>query len=175
MLNTLSPDLIVLTGDLVNDRPAITRLPYYLRQLHAPYGVYAITGNHDYVEGIADVIQALCFAGIPLLRNQGFVLNHHGDNIWVAGTDDVWHGQMRIDRAVADAPPHMPIVLLAHAPDAIYEANAYPDIFLQLAGHVHGGHVRLPASGGWHDHALDAGLPMAPNVSTTLGYIFHSG
>ena len=147
ILNTLSPDLIVLTGDLVNDRPAIERLPYYLRQLHAPYGVYAITGNHDYVEGIADVIQALNFAGVPLLRNQGFVLNHHGDNIWIAGTDDIWHGQMRIDRALADAPPNMPVLLLAHTPDAVYEANAYPNIFLQLAGHVHGGHIRLPGLG----------------------------
>ncbi|NBU63365.1 MAG: metallophosphoesterase [Chloroflexia bacterium] len=146
-LKILSPDLIVLTGDLVNDRPAIARLPYYLRQLHAPYGVYAITGNHDYVEGIADVMQALHFAGVPLLRNQGFVLNHNGDNIWVAGADDIWHGQMRIDHAIADAPATMPILLLAHAPDAIYEANTYPNIFLQLAGHVHGGHIRLPGLG----------------------------
>ncbi|MCX6014934.1 MAG: metallophosphoesterase [Chloroflexales bacterium] len=147
MLNAQSPDLIVLTGDLVNDRTAFERLPFYLRKLHAPYGIYAITGNHDYVEGIADFIQALHFAGVPLLRNQGFVLNHKGDNIWIAGTDDLWHGQMRIDRAVADAPEHMPVLLLAHAPDAIYEANAYPNIFLQLAGHVHGGHIRLPGLG----------------------------
>ncbi len=146
-LNASTPDLIVLTGDLVNDRPAVTRLPYYLRQLRAPYGVYAITGNHDYVEGIDDVAQALQVAGIPLLRNQGFMLNHHGDNLWVAGTDDWWHGQMRIDRAIADAPAQTPVILLAHAPDAAFEASTYPQILLQLAGHVHGGHLNLPGLG----------------------------
>lgn len=146
-LATLSPDMIVLTGDLVNERAAIARLPYYARQLRAPYGVYAITGNHDYVEGIADVAQALHVAGVPLLRNQGFMLNQHGDNLWVAGTDDWWHGQMRIDRAVADAPPHTPVLLLAHAPDAAYEASMYPQIVLQLAGHVHGGHLNVPLLG----------------------------
>lgn len=146
-LASAAPDLIVVTGDLVNERAAIARLPYYLRQIHAPYGVYAITGNHDYVEGIADVAQALQLAGVPLLRNQGFMLNRHGDTVWVAGTDDWWHGQMRIDRAIADAPPHAPVLLLAHAPDAAYEASHYPQIVLQLAGHVHGGHLNVPLLG----------------------------
>lgn len=146
-INALSPDMIVLTGDLVNNRPAIARLPYYLRQLHAPYGVYAITGNHDYVEGIDDVHQALQVCGIPLLRNQGFMVNHHGDNLWIAGSDDWWHGQMRIDHAITDTPAHTPIILLAHAPDAAYEASTYPQIILQLAGHVHGGHLNLPLLG----------------------------
>ncbi len=146
-LNAHAPDLIAVTGDLVNDRPALTRLPHYLRMLRAPYGTYAITGNHDYVEGIDDLVRALQLAGVPLLRNQGFMLNRHGDNLWIAGSDDWWHGQMRIDHAIADAPPHTPIVLLAHTPDAAYEASTHPNVVLQLAGHVHGGHINVPFLG----------------------------
>jgi predicted MPP superfamily phosphohydrolase len=147
-LNASAPDIIVLTGDLVNDRPAVTRLPDDLRQLRAPYGVYAITRQPRLCsKELHDVAQALQVAGIPSLRNQGFMLNHHGDNLWVAGIDDWWHGQMRIDRAIADAPAQTPVILLAHAPDAAFEASTYPQILLQLAGHVHGGHLNLPGLG----------------------------
>lgn len=142
-----NPDLIVLTGDLVNDRESITDLPYYLRQLRAPYGVYAIPGNHDYVEEIDDVIHATSFAGIPMIRNQGFMLNLHGDSLYVAGVDDIWHGQMRLDRAMASNTTQLPTILLAHSPDCVREALDYPHIVLQLSGHVHGGHMRLPLLG----------------------------
>jgi uncharacterized protein len=141
------PDMIVLTGDMVNDRESIGTLPHYVRQLRAPYGVYAIPGNHDYVEEIDDVIQALSFAGIPLIRNQGFVVHLHGDALFVAGVDDIWHGQMRLDKAMAANTAHLPTLLLAHSPDTVHEALDYPNIVLQLSGHVHGGHIRLPIIG----------------------------
>lgn len=141
------PDMIVLTGDLVNDRDSIGLLPHYLSQLHAPYGIYAIAGNHDYVEEIDDVMQALTFAGVPLMRNQGFVLHLHGDAMYVAGVDDIWHGHMRIDTAMASNTNQLPTLLLAHSPDTVYEALDYANIVLQLSGHVHGGHIRLPILG----------------------------
>jgi len=141
------PDMIVLTGDLVNDRESIGTLPHYVRQLRAPYGVYAIPGNHDYVEEIDDVAQALTFAGIPLMRNQGFEVHLHGDTLYIAGVDDIWHGQMRLDTAMASNMNQHPTLLLAHSPDTVFEALDYPHIVLQLSGHVHGGHVRLPIIG----------------------------
>jgi predicted MPP superfamily phosphohydrolase len=141
------PDMIVLTGDMVNDRESIGALPHYLRQLRAPYGVYAIPGNHDYVEDINDVRHALTFAGIPLMCNQGFVVHLHGDALYVAGVDDIWHGQMRLDKAMTSNTTQLPTLLLAHSPDTVYEALDYPNIVLQLSGHVHGGHLRLPVIG----------------------------
>ena len=146
-LQRIKPDLICLTGDLVNNRPALTRLSRYLRQLHAPSGMFAIAGNHDYAEGIDDVRTALSFAGVPMLLNQGITIQHNQCSVWLAGVDDVWHGRMDIDQAVRDAPAGMPIILLAHAPDAVREAKRYPNIVLQLSGHVHGGHVRVPGIG----------------------------
>lgn len=142
-----APDLIVLTGDLVNDRDSISTLPHYMRLLRAPYGVYAIPGNHDYVEEIDDVIHALTFAGIPLIRNQGFVIHHHGDEMYLAGVDDIWHGHMRLDKAMQGHHANLPTILLSHSPDTVLEALDYPNIVLQLSGHVHGGHIRLPILG----------------------------
>ena len=146
-LQRIKPDMICLTGDLVNNRAALTRLSRYVRQLHAPCGIFAIAGNHDYAEGIEDVRAALSFAGVPLLQNQGMTVQHEQCTFWLAGVDDVWHGRMDIDQAVRDAPAGMPIILLAHAPDAVREATQYPNIVLQLSGHVHGGHVRIPGLG----------------------------
>ncbi len=146
-LRRLKPDMICLTGDMINDRPALTRLVNYLRQLDAPCGIFAIAGNHDYVEEINDVRTALAVAGIPLLENQGMIIQHREAAFWLAGVDDVWHGSMDIGAAVNAAPAGMPIILLAHSPDAVLEAIHYPAIVLQLSGHVHGGHIRLPGLG----------------------------
>lgn len=141
-----APDVIVITGDLVNERPAIGRLVYLLRQLRAPLGVYAIPGNHDYVEHIDDVAQAIQLAGIPLLRNQGVRLTRHGATMWLAGVDDMWHGSMQIDTAMANA-DGLPTILLAHSPDSVLEAQQYANIVLQLSGHVHGGHIYVKGLG----------------------------
>lgn len=141
------PDLVVITGDIVNDRPALTRVAHALQQLSAPCGVYAIPGNHDYVEDIEDVVAALAFCGVRMLRNEGVTVQHNGAALWLAGVDDVWHGRRDIAAAVAAAPPGVPIVLLAHAPDDGATAAADPRIILQLSGHVHGGHIRLPVFG----------------------------
>lgn len=142
-----NPDLIVITGDMINNRASISDLPYYLRQLRAPYGVYAIAGNHDYVEEIDDVVRALTFAGVPLLRNQGFMIHLHGDMLYLAGVDDIWHGQMRFDKAMAANDIHAPTIVLSHSPDTVLDALDYPQVVLQLSGHVHGGHLRLPIIG----------------------------
>ncbi|MFM2308617.1 MAG: hypothetical protein RLY87_737 [Chloroflexota bacterium] len=146
-LLTLRPDIIVLTGDLVNNRPALSRLSMYLHRLHAPCGVYAIAGNHDYAENIDDVRAALEFVGIPLLQNQGKIVQYRGASLWLAGVDDIWHGNIDIAAAVQSAPGDMPIVLLAHSPDTVREASAHAAVVLQLSGHVHGGHIRLPLLG----------------------------
>jgi len=145
-MRELRPDLIVFTGDLVNERPAIGTLAYELRQFQAPLGCFAIAGNHDYVEDIDDVIQACVLAGVPLLRNTGVALHRAGATLWLAGVDDIWHGSMRIEHALHGADQHA-VILLAHAPDIVLQASAYTNIVLQLSGHVHGGHLHLPGLG----------------------------
>jgi|GEM_PF-321589 len=145
-MRELRPDLIVFTGDLVNERPAIGTLAYELRHFQAPLGCFAIAGNHDYVEEIDDVIQACALAGVPLLRNTGVALHRAGATLWLAGVDDIWHGSMRIEQALHGADQHA-VILLAHAPDIVLQASAYTNIVLQLSGHVHGGHLHLPGLG----------------------------
>ncbi len=160
--NALAPDLHVVLGDLpAHHRFVTARVPMpdvteALGHLHAPLGCYAILGNHDWWDGLETqgtgqgrpVIQRLLArAGLPVLANAAVRLPH-GAGVWLAGTDSALAFGPRRPGA-ADLPAAMaplrddaaPAILLAHEPDI------FPDvpnrISLTLAGHTHGGQVRL--------------------------------
>lgn len=140
------PDLLAITGDMVSARRAIAEIPALLRGLSAPLGVYAIPGNHDYWEGLHELRVALAAAGIPMLLNEHRRLRWNGGELWLVGIDDIWDGRPDLDAALRGVPRDAFRVLLAHAPDAAAEADGY-GFALQLSGHTHGGHLRLPLLG----------------------------
>lgn len=149
-VNALKPDLIAITGDFITYRVPVTAadlLP--LRDLHAPQGVVAVTGNHDDRQpgAIAVVQSALAAADIRLLANDCVTLEHGGGRLHVAGLDDLSARRARLDLLLAQLdglPPAEPVLLLAHAPD-IADLTAPTGRFdAQLSGHTHGGQIRLP-------------------------------
>lgn len=140
------PDLLVLTGDFVTIYESIADIPGVLRGLHAPLGMYAVTGNHDYWPDLHDLRSALEIAGITLLCNNRRLLRWRGGAFWLAGVEDVWRGQPDFCAALGGIPKDAFTVLLCHAPDAADEA-ANHGVAVQLAGHTHGGHIRLPLLG----------------------------
>ena len=140
------PEMIVLTGDFVSRVAAIGSLPSRLGGLSPPLGVYAVPGNHDYWEGLAAIRAALAELHIPLLINAHQRLCWHGTDLWLVGLDDACEGQPDLDRALAGIPPDACTVLLAHAPDSA-DAAAKRGVAMQLSGHTHGGHLRLPLLG----------------------------
>jgi len=140
------PDLIGLTGDLAGLREGIPEIPPLLSGLRAPLGVYAVPGNHDYWEGLADVHAALMLADIPLLMNEHRHLRWNGADLWLAGIDEIWDGSPNIAAALAGVPRDAFTVLLAHSPDMADNAADY-GFAVQLSGHTHGGHLRLPLIG----------------------------
>jgi uncharacterized protein len=140
------PELIALTGDFVSRRRAIPKIAPLLRGLDAPLGIYAIPGNHDYWESLADVHAALALNGIPLLINEHRRLRWNGADLWLAALDDLWDGQPDLDVALHGVPRGACTLLLSHAPDSADEA-ARRGVAAQLSGHTHGGHMRLPLLG----------------------------
>jgi len=140
------PDLVVITGDLVTHHWAIPDVPRLLRGLQAPLGVYAVPGNHDHWEGLADLRGALTLANIPLLLNEHRRLSWNGGDLWLAGIDDVWDGRPSLRRALRGVPAGGFTLLLSHAPD-IADSAAHLGVNVQLSGHTHGGHLRLPLLG----------------------------
>ena len=140
------PELIALTGDLAGLRHGIPELPILLSQLSAPLGIYAVPGNHDYCEGLADLHAALTISGVALLINEHQRLRWNGADLWLVGIDDIWDGRPDFAAALHGVPHDAFRLLLAHSPD-IADAAAQHGFALQLSGHSHGGHVRLPFLG----------------------------
>jgi predicted MPP superfamily phosphohydrolase len=146
--NALEPDLVAITGDLVDGSVAeLGHLTEGLRNLRARHGVYFVTGNHEYYSGVDEWIDHLRSLGVRVLRNERIAIGGEGaDGFDLAGVDDYHahqfgngHG-MRFDRIVEGRDPSRALVLLAHQPKAI-EAGEPHGVDLQLSGHTHGGQM----------------------------------
>lgn len=152
IVNSLRPDLIALVGDFVsvplagNDEQAAAAAEPcagLLRQMQAPYGLWAVLGNHDCATDPSHVTHALRAQGIQVLANQSVPVERDGARFWLAGVNDVLFGDTNLDVSLRDVPSGEATILLAHEPDyADYVSNYSVD--LQLSGHSHGGQVRFP-------------------------------
>ncbi len=150
-LEALAPDIIVLTGDYLNtsnlDDPQSRRdARALLAQLQAPYGVYAVSGNVDR----HDIMQEL-FSGlsITVLDDDLIPVALPGDApLYIAGVSTlVWERDAAaLLLVMRGVPPEAYTVLLYHTPDLAYTAAELP-VSLYLAGHTHGGQLRLPFYG----------------------------
>lgn len=141
----LSPDLVVLTGDIVTRgwrRAAVDRFLAALPR--APLGRWAIMGNWEYWSGAPPDVWAPILAAhdIRLLIDQAVATGP----LALVGTDDQLAGTPDLDRSFALLPSDRPTVVLTHSP-SLFPALVRPEVNLVLAGHSHGGQVRLPALG----------------------------
>lgn len=150
-------DLVVIMGDYFATHRFITeRVPHAawaaeLARLTAPLGVYAILGNHDWWYDISGVRKALAAERIAVLENDVVHLGAPGARFWLAGLGDQlahYIGPARF-RGVDDLPGTLkqvrtsdPVILLAHEPDIFVDVPER--VSLTIAGHTHGGQVRLP-------------------------------
>jgi predicted MPP superfamily phosphohydrolase len=143
-------DLVCLLGDFVDPEvtfgrtvaPELVAGP--LGVVHAPLGVLAVLGNHDWRTDGPRVTAALRAAGATVLENQAVRLGEGGRSFWVAGVEDPTERIPDITAALRGVPDGEPLLVLSHDPDL------FPSIPLQaaltLAGHTHGGQVNLGSS-----------------------------
>ncbi len=146
VVNGLSPDIIALTGDLVDG--GVARLAEDIRplaRLKARHGVYAVTGNHEYYSGAAQWVAEFRRLGLDVLMNQHRTLTHQGVKLVVAGVTDFSAGNFDASQAsdpalaLSGAPTGTALkILLAHQPRSA-PAAAAAGFDLQLSGHTHGG------------------------------------
>ncbi|HRI70775.1 MAG TPA: metallophosphoesterase [Polyangium sp.] len=142
--NALTPDGIVITGDLVDGGiPELGPHLEPLRDLRAPDGIFAVTGNHEYLSGADEWIAFFQSLGLRILRNELVELPYFD----LAGIDDdvgpSWlpHHGPNLSKALANRTRNHPVVLLAHRPTQLPNAAEH-DVDLQLSGHTHGGQIK---------------------------------
>jgi predicted MPP superfamily phosphohydrolase len=145
-VNALQPDLIAVTGDLVDGRVEHLReevTPF--GELRAPHGVFFVCGNHDFYSGAGGWVERVIELGIRPLRNTRVAIERDGGVFDLAGVDD-YRGDWRLGStqdlpaALAGRDSDRPVVLLAHDPSTFHEAAA-AGVDLQLSGHTHGGQI----------------------------------
>jgi uncharacterized protein len=146
-VNDLNPDIILIPGDFSShsrDNQNLRSATKPLAQLHAPDGVWATLGNHDYRAGIEIVGKTLAEANITLLKNENRRICRSGSEIALAGVDDVIRGMPHLPKSLDGIPDDMPTILMVHEPDFARISSVDPRVRLQVSGHTHGGQIRVP-------------------------------
>ena len=136
-IRALSPDLVAITGDLVDGSVAELRdhvAP--LSRIEAKHGVFFTTGNHEYYSGVEDWYAHLPTLGVRPLRNERVEI---APGLDLAGIEDPT-GAPNLSRALEGRDPSRALVLLAHQPRQFAEA-AKRGVSLTLSGHTHGGQI----------------------------------
>lgn len=161
----LEPDMIAVTGDLIDDRAEdVASYARALGSLAAPLGVYMIPGNHDVYAGWDDVERNLIEAKLGTVLVNDMRIIRRGDALLaLVGTGDP-AGRARsapdVERALASVPEGATVIAFAHNP-ALWPSLAKRGVALTLSGHTHWGQFALPKLG-WSlaspflDHAMGA-------------------
>jgi uncharacterized protein len=169
------PDVVVVTGDVVDSGDLEPARALFTR-LHAPLGVFVVRGNWENWRPPPGEAAFYASVGATLLVNDGRLVR---PDVWIAGVDDPLSGPADFAAATAAAGAGALRIVLVHSP-AAFDVSAR-DGDLVLAGHTHGGQVRLPLVGalwtppgsgrfveGWYDGRGGARLFVSRGIGTSI-------
>jgi uncharacterized protein len=145
-INSLKPDLVLFAGDLVDEdlAPVIRRnLGATLNQIRAKYGVFGITGNHEYIGGAEPAVKYLTEHGVIMLRDSVVLVD---DRFYIVGREDRdrprFSGKQRksLEEVMRGVDRSYPVILMDHQP---FDLNKVVEqgVDLQLSGHTHHGQL----------------------------------
>ena len=139
LLDTEQPDVIIITGDTVTWGRHYERIRPLLSRLHAPLGVWLVRGNWENAYPLHNEHAFYAHLGIHFLLNEARPIR---PDVWIVGLDDPYSGTPNFDAALSTVPQGTYVIAAFHSP--AYFDNVAGRVPLVLAGHTHGGQVRLP-------------------------------
>lgn len=144
-----SPDLIAITGDLLDRHKNIPKAVQYvetLMSLNPTLGTYVVLGNHDYVLSppkLALLKSELARIGCRVLINEHESIIHGGQEWHIIGVDNFSTGHSKLNKAFQNVPDTGARLVLTHDPNVVLHMKDYPYDYL-LSGHFHGGQIHWP-------------------------------
>jgi uncharacterized protein len=175
-LSMMNPDLIFVTGDVIDQNAGIDTAARFLSGLRARYGSYLVLGNHDYYDysamdnfryhlvlqkrtvrrnDVSRFVQTMKDVGIRVLINESEAVDVHGNRLTICGTDDPVTRKPDFDGTFRNVTDDTFNILLTHQPDAVLKmGDRRADLI--CSGHTHGGQVRIPFFGPFY---CDTKLP----------------
>ena len=155
-INAENSDLVLSVGDFVCGHTRHSTMPIEdiaktLGKVKSKYGFYTSLGNHDGWYNANEVAQALEENEIKVLSNKNTAINIQGQKIYIAGIEDMMTGKPDIYKALdgieinEEGRYKNPVIMLSHTPDMFPKMPT--DVTLTLAGHTHGGQIRIPFLG----------------------------
>lgn len=150
-INEVKPDIVVFTGDLIDNYQTYEDTPFVsaiLQAIHAPLGKFAIYGNHDHGGYGTDYYEQIMHnAGFEVLQNKQRQIRLLDDStITMFGIDDMILGKPNIQGLLQQVQHQLYTIVLVHEPDVAKQIANFP-VNLQLSGHSHGGQIQLPFFG----------------------------
>ncbi|WP_419771057.1 MAG: metallophosphoesterase [Candidatus Marinarcus sp.] len=144
-INHLTPDIVVITGDLIDtDMTYAKNAVDQLQNIQSKYGTYFIVGNHEYFHDVGKIISYVKTLGIKVLENESVYIGEASKGFNLCGVYDIFGYRTKeyvpdINKALENIDENSPTLLLAHQPKYIYEVPSSID--LVLSGHTHGGQI----------------------------------
>jgi uncharacterized protein len=140
--NEHKPDLIVLTGDTIDEDTPQKEAFAFLSQLKAPLGVWLALGNHEHRLDVFKLIPAIHETGVKVLVNESRQIR---EDFWLLGVDDASEGYPNWEKTLLHAGDKGFRLTIFHSP--LFFDIVTQDTDLVLAGHSHGGQIKLPIIG----------------------------
>lgn len=145
-INSLNPDIILMPGDVIDEdiKPVVeNNVGELLKNLKSKYGVYAVTGNHEYIGGVREAVNYLTDHGVKMLSDTVELID---GKFYLAGREDrsikMFSGKTRktLVEILSGVDKTYPVILMDHQPIALNEAEEN-GVDLQLSGHTHNGQL----------------------------------
>jgi predicted MPP superfamily phosphohydrolase len=146
-INSLNPDLVLMGGDIVDERVELfdkQNMGENFKRLKSKYGVYAVTGNHEYYGGeVKEIVQRLEASNVKVLNDDYVKV---ADSFYVVGREDIASESMNkekrksLEAILTGADKNLPVILMDHNPRDLKEPQE-SGIDLQFSGHTHRGQM----------------------------------
>ena len=175
IINSLDYDICIITGDLSTTPEAISHIDRIISSRKHDCPVYVVTGNSEYKPWTDNesIVESCRCHGYVALSNSSEEFRNQDSSIYFAGVDYAYTHHHNVDKAFASIPENSFIIGLTHRPSITDEMISH-GAALTLAGHTHGGQIRLPGLGVIWSHMsrnmqLNDGYYSSERLSSILG------